>query len=304
MLTRREVVLGAAAAGCLAVSARPAGAGEPGAALTRPVPVSGERLPVIGMGTSRTFDVGEEAAARSPLAGVLDEFLRGGGRVIDSSPMYGRAEQVSGDLLRAANAGSKVFAATKVWTEGREAGVAQMQESMRRMGVARFDLLQVHNLKDWRTQLTTLREWKAQGKVRYIGITTSFAPQYAEFEAVMRAETLDFVQLNYSIGEREAEKVLLALARDRGMAVLVNRPFMRAELFRRVAGKPLPGWAADIGCTSWGQVILKWIIAHPAVTCVIPASAKAANMRDNMQAGFGALPDEALRARIAAEVMG
>jgi diketogulonate reductase-like aldo/keto reductase len=300
-ITRRGAIAGAVAMAGLA-GVRLSGAAP--APLLRAIPSSGESLPVIGMGTSRTFDVGETAAEREPLAGVLAAFLEGGGRLIDSSPMYGRAEQVTGDLLSAAGAGGKVFAATKVWTEGREAGSAQMQESMRRMQVARFDLMQVHNLKDWRTHLATLRAWKEAGRVRYIGITTSFAPQYAEFEAVMRAESLDFVQLNYSLGERESELVLLPLARDRGMAVLVNRPFMRADLFRRVAGRPLPGWAADIGCTSWAQVFLKWIIAHPAVTCAIPASARAANMADNMRAGFGALPDAGLRARIAAEVIG
>jgi diketogulonate reductase-like aldo/keto reductase len=300
-VTRREAIAATLAAAGLAA----ARAGEAGPApIRRAIPSSGESLPVIGMGTSRTFDVGEAPAERKPLAGVLAEFLQGGGRLIDSSPMYGRAEQVTGDLLRAADATGKVFAATKVWTEGRDAGIAQMQESMRRMGVARFDLMQVHNLKDWRTHLATLRAWKEEGRVRYIGITTSFAPQYAEFEAVMRAEQLDFVQLNYSLGERESAKVLLPLARDRGMATLINRPFMRAELFRRVEGKPLPAWAADIGCTSWAQVFLKWIIAHPDVTCVIPASARPANMRDNMQAGFGDLPDAALQARIVAEVMG
>lgn len=301
MLNRRETLLGTLAAGVL-VAAGARAATRP--AITRPIPASGERLPVIGMGTSRTFDVGEDQASRAPLAAVLAAFLQGGGRLIDSSPMYGRAEQVTGDLLKADGATGRAFLATKVWTDGREAGIAQMEESLRRLGVTRLDLMQVHNLRDWRTHLATLREWKAAGRIRYLGITTSTATQYADFEAVMRAEQLDFVQLNYSIGERESERVLLPLARDRGMAVLVNRPFMRAELFRRVAGKPLPGWAADIGCTSWGQVFLKWIIANPAVTCVIPASAKAANMADNMQAGFGELPDPALRERIAAAVTG
>jgi diketogulonate reductase-like aldo/keto reductase len=296
MVTRREVVVGAVAAGLVAGAAR---AADAKAAIRRAVPSSGELLPVIGMGTSRTFDV--DPAARAPLAGVMTEFIAGGGRIIDSSPMYGRAEEVTGALIEDSKA-TGLFVATKVWTDGREAGIAQMEQSFARLGVARMDLMQVHNLKDWRTHLPVLREWKAAGKLRYVGITTSFAPQYAEFEAVMRAEALDFVQLNYSLGERDAEKVLLPLARERGMAVMVNRPFMRAELFKRVAGKPLPGWAAEIGCASWGQVFLKWIVGHPAVTCVIPASAKATNMRDNMAAGYGALPDEALRTRIAAEL--
>lgn len=300
-MNRREVIVGAAAAGFVG---RTAGAEPIRPAILRPIPSSGEQLPVIGMGTSRTFDVGNEAAERTPLAAVMKEFLDGGGKLIDSSPMYGRAEQVTGDLLRKAGAAVRAFIATKVWTEGREAGIAQMRQSMERLGVARIDLMQVHNLRDWRTQLPTLREWQAEGKIRYIGITTSTANQYAAIEEVMRTERLDFVQLNYSVGEQESGSVLLPLARDRGMATLINRPFMRSELFRRVAGKPLPGWAAEIGCASWAQVFLKWILGNPTVTCIIPASAKAANMRDNMLAGFGALPDAALRAKIAAEVLG
>jgi aryl-alcohol dehydrogenase-like predicted oxidoreductase len=172
------------------------------------------------------------------------------------------------------------------------------------MGVGKIDLMQIHNLRDWRTQLATLRDWQQAGKIRYIGITTSTARQYAEFAAVMKAEKLDFIQINYSIGEREAEQELLPMAAARGMATLINRPFMRSELFKRVAGKPLPGWAGDIDCDSWGQVFLKWIVAHPAVTCAIPATASADNMRDNMRAGFGRLPDEALRRRIAEAVTG
>ncbi len=297
MLTRRELLAASVAASFGGTALANAVGTAP---ILRAIPASGEHLPVIGMGTSRTFDVATDA--RAPLAGVIDGFLAGGGRLIDSSPMYGKAEAVTGGLLRDARATSRTFLATKVWTDGREAGIAQMNRSFELLGVERMDLMQVHNLKDWRNHLPLLREWRAAGRIRYLGITTSFAPQYAEFEAVMRAEPLDFVQLNYSLGEREAEKTLLPLARERGCAVLVNRPFMRAELFRRIAGKPLPGWADDIGCNSWGQVFLKWIIAHPAVTCVIPASAKAANMRDNMLAGLGELPDQALRERIAAEL--
>lgn len=301
MITRREVIAGAAAAGLLAKSAGAQPAGSP---IVRTIPTSGEQLPVIGMGTSRTFDVGDDATARTPLAAVVQAFLDGGGKLIDSSPMYGRAEQVTGDLLRDLDATGKAFVATKVWTEGREAGIAQMNQSLQRLGVRRIDLMQVHNLKDWRTQLATLRDWKAEGRIRYVGVTTSTSAQYAAIEEVMRAERLDFVQLNYSVGEQESAKTLLPLAREKGIATLINRPFMRGELFRRLAGKPLPDWAADIGCASWGQILLKWILGHPAATCVIPASAKAANMRDNMQAGFGALPDAALREKIATAVLG
>jgi diketogulonate reductase-like aldo/keto reductase len=300
MMNRRELIFAAAAAGL--AGAPPAGAMD--GPITREIPSSGERLPVIGMGTSRTFDVGDGAAERAPLGEVVAALFAGGGKLIDSSPMYGRAEQVTGDLLKAAGKSGAVFAATKVWIDGREAGIAQMSQSIERMGVKRMDLMQIHNLRDWKTHLPVLREWKAAGRIRYVGVTTSTARQYGELEALMRAEALDFVQLNYSLGERDSEKVLLPLARDRGMATLINRPFMRADLFRRVEGRPLPGWAGAIGCASWGQVFLKWIVAHPAVTCVIPASAKAANMQDDMKAGFGALPDAALRERIAADVMG
>jgi diketogulonate reductase-like aldo/keto reductase len=268
------------------------------APIRRRIPVSGEELPVIGMGTSRTFDVGEDAATRARLAEVLQVFFAGGGTVIDSSPMYGMAETVTGELLQQIRP-QKVFGATKVWTDGRAAGLAQMAESARRLGMGTIDLMQVHNLRDWRVQLAAARELKQAGKLRYIGITTSRAQQFEEFGAVMRAEQLDFIQINYSIGEPEAAERLLPLARDRGMATLINRPFMRSELFKRVAGKELPSWSAGIGCESWSQVFLKWIVAHPAVTCVIPATASAANMHDNMRAGFGALPDEALRRRIA-----
>lgn len=301
MINRRDLIVSTAALG---IAGRTVAAPSQSSRILRAMPSSGERLPVIGMGTSGTFDVGEDAAARAPLAAVLAELIAGGGTVIDSSPMYGRAEQVTGDLLRQMKPTPKVFAATKVWTTGRDAGIAQMNQSFERMGVTRMDLMQVHNLQDWRTHLRTLREWKAAGRIRYLGITTSRSAQYADMEAVMRAEALDFVQLNYSIGERDAEKVLLPLARDKGIATLINRPFMKAKLFERVAGRPLPGWAADIGCASWGQVFLKFILGHPAVTCVIPASTKAANMKDDMAAGFGNLPDEALRQRIVTEVMG
>jgi diketogulonate reductase-like aldo/keto reductase len=301
MINRRELVLGAAAAG---LAGKALAAGETRRPILRKIPSSGEELPVIGMGSSRTFDVGTDAAARAPLAAVLRELVAGGGTVIDSSPMYGRAEQVIGDLLREMKPKPKIFMATKVWTTGKDAGIAQMNQSFERMGVKSMDLMQVHNLQDWKTHLPVLREWKAAGRIRYIGMTTSVARQHADMEAVMRAEPLDFVQFNYSVGEREAEKTLLPLAREKGIATMINRPFMRAALFQRVAGRPLPGWAADIGCTSWAQVFLKWILGHPDVTCIIPASAKASNMKDDMGAGFGALPDQALRERIVTDVTG
>ena len=267
--------------------------------LSRKIPSTGEALPVIGLGTSRTFDVASTPEALKPLAEVLRALFAGGGTLVDSSPMYGKAEAVTGELLRGFNK-PPVFAATKVWADGREAGIRQMEESLRLLGVARLDLMQVHNLRDWRTHLATLREWKAAGKIRYLGITTSRKEQFDDFAAVMRAESLDFVQLNYSLGEREAEQVLLPLARDRGMAVLVNRPYMRAELFGRVRGRPLPAWAGEFDCTSWGQFFMKFIVAHPAVTCVIPATTSVTNLRDNLAGGSGRLPDEALRQRMIA----
>ncbi len=301
MMTRRQALSAAACASLTALLARTGIAGS--TRLTRPVPATGELLPVIGLGTSRTFDVGADAAGRRAVEAVLRDFFAGGGTVIDSSPMYGSAETVVGDLVRVVRP-ERWFAATKVWTDGREAGIAQMTESARRMAVERFDLMQIHNLRDWRVHLPTLREWKAAGKIRYLGITTSTSRQYADLAAIMRTEQLDFVQLNYSIGEREAEETLLPLARDRGTGVLVNRPFMRAELFARVRGKALPAWAADIGCSSWGQVFLKWILGHEAVTCLIPATANTRNLADNLGAGAGLLPDPALRERIAREVLG
>ncbi len=293
MLSRRAVLalMAAAAAG------RPGPAGA--AILQRSIPSSGEALPAVGLGTWRTFDVGAAAAERAPLKAVLQRFVALGGRVIDSSPMYGAAESVVGDLAAEAGVADRLFLATKVWTSGREAGIAQMEQSFRRLRARRMDLMQIHNLLDWRTHLATLREWKAAGRVRYVGVTHYTAGAHDELERVLRSEPLDFVQVNYSLGERDAERRLLPAARERGVAVLVNRPFSEGGLFRRVRGTALPPWAADIGCESWAQIFLKWILAHPAVTCVIPATSRVQHLEDNMQAGTGPLPDEAMRMRIA-----
>jgi diketogulonate reductase-like aldo/keto reductase len=213
--------------------------------------------------------------------------------------MYGAAETVVGDL--AAELGlHSLFVATKVWTSGREAGIRQMEQSLQRLRVTRLDLMQIHNLVDWRTHLKTLRVWKETGRVRYIGVTHYTASAYEDMERVMRDGPLDFVQLNYSLAERDAERRLLPLARDRGIAVLVNRPYVEGALFRRVRGRPLPAWAADVDCRSWGQFFLKWILAHPAVTAVIPATSRPEHLDDNMQAGTGALPDAGTRERMAA----
>ena len=294
-LTRRMVLRLLAAAAVVpsrAVSAEPLRA--------RPIPSSGEMLPVVGLGTWRTFDVGAGAAERAPLKEVLAAFVALGGRVVDSSPMYGAAESVVGDLAAELSVADTLFLATKVWTSGREAGVTQMGESFRRLRARRLDLMQIHNLLDWRTQLRTLRDWKAAGRLRYIGVTHYTAGAYDELERVLRAEPLDFVQVNYSAGEREAERRILPLARDRGVAVLVNRPFAEGGLFRRVRGRALPAWAADLDADSWAQLFLKWILANPAVTCAIPATSRREHLQDNMKAGTGGLPDAATRERLVA----
>ena len=267
-------------------------------AITKPIPSSGERLAVIGLGTSRTFNVSPDAASLSALQPVLQAFFDHGGQLIDSSPMYGRAEEVSGRLLQQVKNRDALFAATKVWTWGREDGIRQMEQSARRMGVERFDLMQIHNLRDWETHIETLREWKSEGRVRYIGITTSHGRFHRELETILRDEALDFVQLSYNIANRVAEQRLLPLAAERGIATLINRPYQRGSLFRRVGGRPLPDWAAEFDCASWGQFFLKFIVSHPAVTCAIPATSKLKHMVDNMGAGHGRLPDAATRRRM------
>jgi diketogulonate reductase-like aldo/keto reductase len=286
----------------MAAAAAGGAAGPRGLPVLRAIPSTRETVPVIGLGTWQTFDV-SAGAARAPLREVLQRFVELGGRIVDSSPMYGRAESVVGELAAELGLRDKLFIATKVWTSGRDAGITQMNESMRRLRTPpRLDLMQVHNLVDWRTHLRTLAEWKRAGRVRYVGVTHYTAGAYAELEQVLQSEPLDFVQLNYSVVEREAERRLLPLAADRGLAVLVNRPFAEGALFRRVRGQTLPPWAAEAGCRSWAQLFLKWIVAHPAVTCVIPATSRPEHLEDNMQAGAGPLPDAALRDRIAALV--
>ena len=260
---------------------------------TRPIPASGEALPVIGCGTYIGFDVAPGSAAYAQLPGVLDTLFAAGGSVLDSSPMYGRAETTTGELLAEAGSRPRAFLATKVWTSGREAGMAQIEQSFARLGASRIDLLQVHNLVDWRTQLATLRRLKEAGRVRYIGITHYTASAYAEVQAVLRAEKLDFLQINYALDDRAAAERILPLAQERGVAVLVNQPFGGGGLLRRLAAKPLPGWAADIGSTSWAQVLLKFVLSHPAVTCAIPGTSRPAHMLDNLAAGRGTVPDAA-----------
>ena len=267
--------------------------------LQRAIPSSGEKLPVVGLGTWQAFDVGPGAAERQPLEEVLALFAKLGGRVVDSSPMYGRAEQVIGDLAKKLNLHAPLFLATKVWTTGKEAGIASMEKSLAKLQAQKIELMQVHNLVDARTHLATLHQWKEQGRTRYLGITHYSSSAYAEVARLLRSEKLDFLQINYSLLEREAEKEILPLAQDRGVAVLVNRPFGGGNLFSRVRAKPLPEWAGEFDCHSWAQFLLKWIIAHPAVTCAIPATSKARHLQDNMQGGVGRLPDAKTRHRMA-----
>jgi len=270
----------------------------------RRIPSSGEMLPVVGLGTWQTFDVGPSAAERAPRAGAIEALFEAGGSVIDSSPMYGRSEAVAGDLLAEAGTRDKAFIATKVWTSGREAGIAQMEQSMRRLRTGRIDLMQVHNLLDWKTHLPVLRAWKKDGRLRYLGVTHYTAGAHDSLVEVLRAEKFDFVQVNYSVDDRNAEARLLPFARDNGVAVIVNLPFGGGGLLRKLSPRKLPDWAGEIGCTSWAQVLLKFVLAQPAVTCVIPGTSRPDHMRDNARAGAGALPDAALLKRMAAELAG
>lgn len=266
----------------------------------RTIPSSGESLAVMGMGTSRTFDVHGDAATRAQLAQVLEAFFANGGELIDSSPMYGAAESVVGELLESISKPDRLFTATKVWTDGRQSGISQMERSSQRLGVDVIDLMQIHNLRDWKTHLPVLREWKQQGKIRYIGITTSHGRFREDLKEILRSETFDFVQFSYNIEDRSAERELLPLAAQHGIATLINRPFQRGNLFSRTKGLRLPEWSGEFDCHSWGQFFLKFIISHPDVTCVIPATSKVKHMQDNMAAGFGRLPDARMRKRMMA----
>jgi len=308
-MNRREMLGGAlvlatatatATASASATATTAAAAGAAASApemITRKIPSSGGAIPVIGLGTSGPMEVGSEAAARAPLKEVIDAFFEGGGKLIDTSPMYSTAEGVLGDLLSAQQQ-KQCFMATKVWADGAAAGIAQMENSARLLKHQPLDLIQVHNLRDLDTQLATLRAWKAEGKARHIGITHYTVAGQADLAQVIEREPLDFVQLNYSAMTRDAERRLLPLAADRGVAVIVNRAFEDGRIFAVVRGRPLPDWAAEFDATSWGQVFLKYVIAHPAVTCVIPATGKVKNQRDNLAAGRGRLPDAAQRKRI------
>ena len=276
-------------------TAAPAAAAE---LITRKIPSSGEPLPIIGLGTSGPFEVDAAEARRAPLRDVLGAFFAAGARLIDTSPMYSTAEGVLGDLMSGAMH-ERAFLATKVWTRGQSAGIEQMNRSAQLLKVPRLDLIQVHNLLDLDTQLKTLRAWKESGRVRYIGVTHYTVSAHAELARVLERERLDFVQFNYSPVTRDAEQRLLPLAAERGVAVLVNRPFEDGALFGRVSGRPLPPWAAELGAASWGQLALKFIAAAPAVTCIIPATGKLSHLEDNLAGGRGALPDARQREAIA-----
>ena len=294
--SRRQFLKSTCAASLLCTIAPESIAALEAGVIRKSIPSTGEPLSVIGLGTSRTFDVDSDNATQ--LVQVVQAFFDNGGQLIDSSPMYGNAEAITGTLLNQVNTGSKLFTATKVWTYGKRKGIEQMQRSMQRLGVEQIDLMQIHNLRDWKVQMETLVEWKAAGKIRYIGITTSHGRYHDDLETILQQQPLDFVQFSYNILNRSVEQRLLPIAQERGIATLINRPYQRGSLFGKVKGKPLPIWASDFDCASWGQFFLKFIASHPGVTCIIPATSKLNHMVDNMAAGYGRLPDESTRQRM------
>src|SRR6266568_8802147 len=302
-MKRREAVklIGGTTAGLLlSIGAR--GASQSSMMVTRTIPSSGEKLPVIGLGTWSVFDVDLTPATRPQLGEVLSLLVKHGGRVVDSSPMYGRAEGVVGELAAQLHLLDSLFMATKVWTRGKEAGIAMMQRSMARC--RKVDLMQVHNLSDVEPQMSSLREWKTDGRIRYTGITHSQARGFYEVERAMRSWKPDFVQINYSVMEPQAAQRILPLAQELRMAVIINRPFGGGGVLRSLAAKPLPAWTAEFDCHSWAQFLLKWIVSHPAVTCVIPATNNPQHLEDNMAAGVGRLPDAKTRQRMASLFVG
>jgi diketogulonate reductase-like aldo/keto reductase len=300
MIGRRAFLTSLATLGLAAGSGRAATS----SAITRPIPATGEPLPVIGMGSWLTFDVGGDASNLRERLAVLRAFFDSGGAVVDSSPMYGSSEATIGWCLARLGGAPAPFAATKVWTRGRWMGAQQMRHSAELWGVKRLDLMQIHNLVDWRVHLETLLEMKAAGRVRHIGVTTSHGRRHGELARVMAEQPLDFVQFTYNILDRAAERRLLPLAAERGLAVIVNRPFRRGALFDRVRRHPLPDWAGEFDAANWAQFLLKFIVSHPAVTCAIPATRRVDHMRENMGALYGRLPDPAMRARMVRHVEG
>jgi len=297
-INRRDLLQGLTLAGLATMLGPWEALARQGPLLTRRIPSSGEELPLIGLGSWGVFNVGEDRVARDACAAVIKAFLDGGGRLIDSSPMYGSSQPVIGYGLDKLGMPRQVFSADKVWISPGARGPAQMEESRRLWRVPRFDLMQVHNLIAWEEHLPTLFEMKRAGRLRYVGITTSHGRRHDEFERIMRQERLDFIQVTYNILDREVEDRILPLARDRGMAVLINRPFQRRALLERYRGKPLPSWAADFDCGGWPQFLLKFIVSHPAVTCAIPATSQVAHAIEDLGAARGRLPDEATRRRM------
>jgi diketogulonate reductase-like aldo/keto reductase len=300
----RRAVIRAMAASAAASLLRPLSALAQSAPITRPIPSTGEQLPVVGLGTWITFNVGDDAELRDECAAVMRAFFREGGRVIDSSPMYGSSQSVVGYGLEKLGRPQGVFSADKVWISSGSRGPEQIEESRAQWGVRRFDLLQVHNLLAWEEHLPTLLAMKAEGRVRYVGITTSEGRRHGELEKIMASRPIDFVQVTYNVLDREVEDRILPLARDRGIAVIVNRPFREGALIREVERHPLPAFASEIGARNWAQFLLKFIAAHPAVTCAIPATSKVAHVVENMGAASGTLPDAAMRRRMVAQVQG
>ena len=269
-----------------------------GTFITKPIPSSNEQIPVIGLGSSRTFNVGNDPLALDNVASVMHHFFNAGGKLIDSSPMYGSSQAAIGYGLKKLNKTKNIFSADKVWTWNSDLGSAQMEQSREYWNVDLFDLMQVHNLVSWEEHLKTLYRMKQQGKIRYVGITTSHGRQHDELEEIMKTQTLDFVQFSYNILDREAEQKLLPLAKQHGIAVIVNRPFQRGDLIDELNDKPLPKWASDINCKSWPQFLLKFVVSHPSVTCAIPATTQVEHVKENMEACHSPLPDVAMRTRM------
>ncbi|MCB0488131.1 MAG: aldo/keto reductase [Cyclobacteriaceae bacterium] len=272
--------------------------------MKRIIPSTGEKLPVVGVGTWQTFDVDESDRERIPLKTVLQQLIKQDGSVIDSSPMYGRSERVVGDLSTELGINNKLFMATKVWTSGREAGIRQMNTSMSLMKRDKMDLMQIHNLVDWQTHYKTLRQWKDEGKIRYIGITHYVDSAHDQVERIIKNNPIDFIQINYSIVNRHAETGVLNTAQERGVATIINQPFGGGGLFGKVRGKDVPQWAKEFGCESWGCFFLKYLLANPAVTCVIPGTSKLQHMIDNLSAGVGGLPSDQQRQQMIALIDG
>ena len=301
-MSRRALLASIGAAGAASVLRPLTASAQRGSILTRAIPSSGERLPLVGLGSSITFNVGDDVAARNASAEVMRAFFRDGGRLIDSSPMYGSSQEVIGYGLHKLGGPKEVFSADKVWIPSGERGPAQIEESRKHWGVPKFDLLQVHNLVSWEDHLKTLFAMKAAGRLRYVGITTSDGRRHADIERVMASQPIDFVQVSYNALDREVEDRILPLARERKIAVLANRPFRQGSLIRAVDRHPLPAWAREVDCANWAQLLLKFIVSHPAVTCAIPATSRVDHVRENVGASYGRLPDEAMRRRIAAHV--